>query len=437
MNNRWRHVARACLFFLLVFAGGKTMCAIADDAVDAVIAGPAIITISESAAVVREPFTVTLNDTSSVIRISDLPREADIASLMLLDRRGELKLLEWQSPPSSQRKGMRSETSGNRVHILFENETRDPSGALQAVVKSLVPGPKKFDLVYVMTGLVWRASYDVLLRGNLADITSPMSIDVDGWIEISNTSSRTFSKAAISVIGADSLGEKPPEKEPGILELDDNSPLSDMWRYFPPEPKLPHIYTIKSPVTLPSEQAVLISHVSVARKPVDRILVFRAEDIPTDSRSRGAKPSQIIRFENAADYGGNRSVPPGPALIHLGSQRSSLHQKAWFKHTPSQGEITVDMGKVEGILARRVDRGRVEIIGGGYEQVFEVRLDNQLAKPVTVILDEQPPISLAWSILKSNNTFEQMDRRLIFRPTIPAKSNIVIQYTLRVTIPES
>jgi hypothetical protein len=437
MNNRWRHAARACLYGLFTWAGGISTVASADDAVTAVSAGPAIITISEVAAVVREPFTVTLSDTNSVIRISDLPREADFASLMLLDRRGELSLMEWQSPLRSPRKGMRSEISGNRVQISFESEPHDPSVVVQAVVKSLIPGPKKFDLVYVMTGLVWRASYDVLLRGNLADITSPMSIDVDGWIEISNASSRTFAKAAISVIGSDSLGEKPPAKEPGILELDDNSPLSDMWRYFPPEPKLPHIYTIKSPVTLPAGQAVLISHVSVARKPVDRILVFRAEAIPTDSRSRGAKPSQIIRFDNASDYGGNRSVPPGPALIHLGNQRSSLHQKAWFEHTPSQGEITVDMGKVDGILARRVDRGRVEIIGGGYEQVFEVRLDNQLEKPVTVILDEQPPISLAWSILRSNNTFEQRDRRLIFQPAIPARSNIVIQYTLRVTIPES
>ncbi len=95
------------------------------------------------------------------------------------------------------------------------------------------------------------------------------------------------------------------------------------------------------------------------------------------------------------------------------------------------------MGKISGINAWRIDRGRSALVGGGYEQVYELRIENLLDKAVSPIVDEQPPTTLAWSVIKANESFEQLDRRLVFRPSIKPKSTAVIQYTLRVTIPES
>jgi hypothetical protein len=221
-----------------------------------------------------------------------------------------------------------------------------------------------------------------------------------------------------------------------LLDLDEDSALSDLWRFFPPEPPVSLVYPLPDPVDVTGESPVLISLVSVKRKPVERTLLVRAEELPSDTRSVGARPSQLIRFANAADYGRDRAVPPGRALIHVGNQRSALHQEAWFKHTPAGGEIRIDMGKVDAIRARRLDRGRSQMIGGGYEQVFEIHVENLSDAEVPVWVDENPPVPHAWTLLRANQPYRTVGRRFVFSPAVPARSVLVIQYTLRVTIPE-
>jgi len=400
--------------------------------------GPARITITEGYAVVRETYEATLTSTFTHVWIPDIPSHTDVSSLSLVDKSGGTKLLSWSVPEPDVPSGLRPVVSGRSVRFDMENYAAPVATNVQLHIQSSSAGRRQFDLVYVMTGLSWRATYDVLLRGDLKNIASPMSIDVDGWVEIFNTSSRTFTQAWITIIGADSEGIPRPAKLPGILDLDEDSPLADLWRHQSEVKKAANLYPLKTPVMLPANETVMVSLVSVSRKPVDRILLLRSEEIPTDARGGGGvNPDQIIQFQNAADYGGGRSVPPGNALIHVGSLRSSLHQNAWFKHTPAQGDIRIDMGKFPGITAWRVDRGRVARVGGGYEHRFELRINNHLEQEVTILLTEQPPIGLTWSILRSNQKYDLIDRRLIFRPVAPAKSEVVIQYTLSVTIPES
>lgn len=401
---------------------------------DAVATGPVSMILYETMAVVRETITVNIPGTSAVVRMAEFPSAADASSLSVVGRRGDVQLQEWRLPVTGG-PSLRPEVNGRQVKVALKPAPASVDAGIELVLETVLPGEKKIDLVYVMTGITWRVTYDVLLRGDLRDITSPMSIDVEGWIELSNSTTRTFRQARLSLIGTDTLGESPEPKEPGFLDLDDNTPLADMWRFQLPEPRPSHIYPFEGVIDLPAHRTTLVSLLSVTRKPVDRILVLRAEEIPTDTRSRYATPSQVIRFENAADYGGNRSVPPGTALIHLGNQRSSLHQKAWFKHTLAQGEIRLDMGKLEGIRARRIDRGRHTIAGGYMEQAFELRIENTFDKPVSLIIDEQPPTTLTWTPIRSNHPYERRDRRLIYKPTVEANAELVIQYTLRVEMP--
>ena len=403
--------------------------------VDVAASGPVRLILYEHHAVVRETINATLPGTSTVIRLTDFPREVDASSLALIGRRADVRLREWRLPSVSSPHAMRANVVGQQVQIDMNPAPTPLASGIELTLDSSSPGEKRFDLAYVMTGVTWKVTYDVLLRGDLRDISSPLSIDVDGWIELSNTTARTFRQARISLIGVDTLGESPEPKAPGILELDDNTPLADMWRYQEPESRPSHVYPFDQVIDLPAHRAPLFSFVSVTRKPVDRILVLRAEEIPTDTRSHYATPSQLIRFDNAKDYGGNRAVPPGTAMVHLGNQRLSLHQKAWFKHTPADGEIRLDMGKLDGIRARRIDRGRRDVSGGYVEQVFELRLENTFDKPIMLIIDEQPPTTLTWTPQRSNHPYERLDRRLIFKPTIEAGSELIIQYTVRVEMP--
>lgn len=406
--------------------------------VPATVSGPMTLLVDAHHAVVRSTYTVTLADTNGRVRIDDIPPEADLSTLSVIDRRRELRLQTWSRVAGAPRPPpIVTRASGRQVTADWNPEPElarlDPG--LDLTLRVLEPGTKRFDLVYVVTGLSWRVTYDVLLRGELRDVAGPMSMDVEGWVEISNATSRAYRDARLLLVGTDSLGYAPEPKAPGLLELDDDTPLADLWRHKVPEPTTAHFYTVDERVDLEAYEARQASLVSVTRKPVERHLIIRAEDIPTDARARYAHPSQIIRFANAEDYGGKRAVPPGRALIHIGNQRTALHQQAWFKHTQANGEITLDVGRMTEIRIRRVDRGRRSLPGGFYEHQFELRVENQFPFPVTLIVDEQPPFTLAWTPVRSSLPFEQRERRLVFTPTIQGKGELVFQYTLRVEVP--
>jgi len=400
--------------------------------------GPMTLLVDAHRAVVRSTYTVTLADTNGRVRIADVPPEADLSTLSVIDRRRELRLQAWTRTAGAPRPPpIVTRAAGRQITADWNPEPDlarlDPG--IDLTLRVLEPGAKRFDLVYVVTGLSWRVTYDVLLRGELRDVAGPMSMDVEGWVEVSNATSRAYQNARLLLVGTDSLGYTPEPKAPGLLELDDNTPLADLWRHQVPEPTTAHFYTVDERVDLAAHAARLVSLVSVTRKPVERMLIIRAEDIPTDARTRFAHPSQIIRFANANDYGGNRAVPPGRALIHIGNQRTALHQQAWFKHTPANGEITLDVGTMPEIRIRRVDRGRRTLPGRFYEHQFELRMENRFPFPVTLTVDEQPPFRLAWVPVRSSQPYEQRGRRLVFRPTVSANSELVLTYTLRVEVP--
>lgn len=406
-------------------------------AVSANSTGSPRIMISEDRALVRESFEVMVVEPLIKISIPNFPDFADPSTVQALDPGRILSLLSWTMPSQKPASRMSVDAAGRSILVNFDaDQPSSPDESLVLEMQAVMTGLRRFDLVYVMTGLQWKTTYDVLLRGDLRKINSPMSVDVEGWVVIHNASNRRFSNAVVSIVGADYEGEALPVKEPGFLDLDEDSPLADLWRFQPPLKRPANIYTLANPVTMLDRMDAMISLVSVARKPVSRILFFRPDDIPTSVRGRtGAYPSQIIQFQNTRDYGGGRSVPAGPALIHLGSMRTALFQEAWFKHTPAQGAIRIDMGKFPGITARRVDRGRVPRVGGGFEQRYEIIIDNHLEEEVSVWLPEHPPTTLAWSVLRSNTPYELVDRRLMFQPVVKPKSETIIQYTLSLTMP--
>lgn len=433
MNVPRRHVARIRILVVLA-----ALCSVELRAANtAVPVGIINMTIAETRVVVRETYDIQIASTSDVVLFDQIPVEADASSLMLLDSRGDVKMTGWKQPPDPlMSPAMKAVPSGRGVKIDMGVVDPRSFGPVEANVEASVPGSRRVDLVYCMTGINWEVTYDVLVRGDLASVTNPMSVDVDGWIRIDNKTLHTFSNANITVIGPDTMGEVEAPKEHGILELDDGSPLADMWRRLPPEPRVSRYYSLKAPVTLPAAQAVSVSLVAVSRKPVVRQLVLHAEEVPTDSRNSYAVPSQVITFKNGEDYGGNRAVPPGRALIHVGNQRSTLQQEAWFQHTPAQGNISINLGKVDGVRSRRIHRERTPVIGGGaFDQMYEVRLENRLDQALTIMMDEQPPLAISWTVVRANQPYDLVNHRLLFNPLIKANSDSVIQYTIRYQIP--
>jgi hypothetical protein len=397
--------------------------------------GPVSITLRPDGATVRETVQVDLPAAVSRIHFPGIPAGADLSSIAILDRRRDVQLVDWSPAEPWQRNAMDFSIEGPAATLHFEQRVVSTNAhAARGVVATLTgrtSGRRSFDVAYRTTGLPWRIHYDVLVRGDLARLQDPVSIDVDGWVEVENATGRDYTGVSLSVVGPDTLGEPDPVRPPGILELDEDSPLADLWRFQPPAPRVPHRYEIGRGIDLPAGRAVLIGYLNIVRRPVQQRLIVRAADIPTDVRTRGAAPQRIITFENAEDFAGGRSIPPGPAAIHLGS-RASLYQLAWFKHTPVKSLIQIELGQADGIFVRRVARRRVERVEGGFEQVFELRIENTLEQKAQIIIDEVPPLGEGWTLLRASHAYETRDRRIVFTPTVNAGAELVVNYTVRV-----
>lgn len=386
-----------------VFVAGV---AAAQPVVEALHDGPVQITIRPDGAIVRESLRAEFSGVEALVRMPQIPGGADLSTLVLRDRRREMRLLDWW------------QASGT-------------AGGWMAHMQTAGPGRKSFDVVYRMTGLTWRAHYDVLVRGALADVTNAVSMDIEGWIEVENRTAREFREVQLTVIGPDTLGRIDPGKAPGFLDLDEDNPMSDVWRYQPLPAAMPHRYEVGRGFTLPAGRTTMLPYLQVARGAVERRWLIRAEQIPTDGRQRGAAPTLFLAFENARDLAGGRATPPGTASIHLGN-RNTLFQKAWFKHTPARSEIMIDTGAVPGLHVRRVTRDKVDRVDGGYEQVYELRVESTLDQPVPLIIDETPPSGRSWTLLRATEPYDMRDRRIIFTPSVKPRAETVFNYTLRV-----
>jgi len=393
------------------------------------------ITIRQDHAVIRESWRVSLTGIVSACALKDFPADADPASVFLDGSRDGLTLIELNQANAAASPAISTVHSGRAVRIDFDRApvkvSKPDTRGLRAVLSGTGAGPAAFDLIYKTTGITWDVHYDVVVRGDLADFEHTLSVDVEGRVNLLNHSTRSFHGASIGLAIGDSEGQEQPAKKPGFLLLEEDSPLADLWRYFEPEPLIPHFYVLPDRHDLPPGRLVSIAHVAVQRKPIDRQVFIRSDLIPTDARSASGIPRLLIKLKNESDYGRGKPVPPGPASVYLGSQQSTIYQQAWFNHTPAGGDVEIDMGAFDGLSVRRFSRDRIERIDG-YEQAYELRIENRNKQRVPLKIDEAPPITETWVYLRSSAPADKQGRRLGFTLSIPAESQMIVQYAVRV-----
>jgi len=391
--------------------------------------------VREDHYVIRESWRVAMTGSVTVCHLRDFPTAADASSIVFDGRREGLNLQELtraSQEPSTAVSAVQSERAV-RIDLV---DTAGKTGVLEAPeLQAVVSGPKagaaSFDLTYKATGITWDVHYDVVVRGALSDFDNTLAVDVEGRVHLFNHTERSYSNAVIGLAVGDSGGQKPPLKQPGFLLLEEDSPLSDLWRHTPPDLLIPHRYDFSGRHELPAGRLASITHVSVQRKPVRREIFIRSEQIPTDARSAAGVPRLVIKLKNEADYGRGKAVPPGPASVYLGSQQATIYQQAWFNHTPADGDIEIDMGAYEGLSVRRFTRERIERIDG-YEQSYELRLENRNKQKVPVTMDESPPLTESWTFLRSSAPVDKRNRRLAYSLSMPAESQMIVQYAVRV-----
>lgn len=393
------------------------------------------IMIGPAGSVVSEWRELAFSENEQEILLEGIPASADLSTLQVGGERQGVTLLGWQrvdgvasSPPP------RRAWSWKPGRSWREESSPEAGGPVRCRLAAATLRTRWVEVIYQVPDLSWRAEYEIVIRGDIANHLEPLSLDLAGRAVISNGTGRAYTQARVLLVGY--LDEGPVlAGGPGQLMLDDWSPLADRWRDPPPAENIAHAYPMPAPVEVPAVGEVAALLASTRRQAAERVYQWDATTAAEVAGQLGQSLTRFLVLPNTTANGLGMDLPAGQAWIYLGSTRGNPYQQARLAPTARGGQVRVSLGPTRGVTLSRLIEARSPGTAGAQEQSVTLKLANVLPTAVNVEVVERPPVPLAWDLLRSSRSCERRSDRLTYQLEMSARSEAEITYSVRVTEP--
>lgn len=301
-------------------------------------------------------------------------------------------------------------------------------------------GTQDVEITYLTGGMSWQADY-VLLLGQ-----DDSSIDLDGWITLSNSSGATYENAHLKLVAGDlqrvdEAGRAAQDMAFAVEESLTSAEVEEreFFEY--------HLYEIPRPVTVRDNESKQIEFVSAAGVPAEKFFVYDglqcrnnywycyfggyAQTDPTYGIASNPKVMVMLEFDTEnveADLPRGRirmyqQDIDGAALL-IGEQ--------YIDHTPEGESLRLYVGDAFDIVGERIQIEFRNPSSHVIEEDFEITIRNHKDESVEVRIVEHLLRWSEWKVLRSNQGYTRMDSSTIeFRQRIPANGERTITYTVR------
>lgn len=395
----------------------------------AACARPAQLSIGQGWAWVREYFPPSGERDVETIVWSNAPPQVDLDTLQVWSVRRPWPLREWSwvRPPTSR--------PGDDLPVVWSpsgTPTPEPAKDHLAIhLATPLSHRMGHSLAYRLPGLGWTASYRVVVRGIGPESIQSVQVDVSASVRIRNETPTAFPDANVSLVGADpSL--LPSRKPFGRLDLNLESPLSSLWMDLrDPIPLLPNHYPLQTPASLPAHGEAVVQFASVRRKPASIVHLCDSDDVPAPTPRGGLPLRRLLLVPNLAEIGLGFPLPPGEALIFLGSARGAPRQSGHVSHTPHPGTLRISMGATDEVLASRQLGPEIPLAEGAWQSDHSVTLINRLSSPARVHVVERPSSPMRWNLVRSSFPAQVFSDSILFDVSVPAAAALTVDYRLR------
>lgn len=393
-------------------------------------AEPALLTVGQGWAWVREFFPASGEKEIDRIVWTNPPPQLDLNTLQVWNVRRPWPIQDWR---------------------WLEPETPAPAAATQPLVwrprKSPPPPPSRdrleirlaeplshslgHSLTYRLPKFNWDVFYLVTVRGIGPQSIDSVQVDLTGFLRIQNGTAAAYPAARVSLVGVDA-SLLPPPKPFGLLDLNPDTALTDLW-LMPPEsaPLLPSSYPLQTDAAIPANGQAEVQFARVVRKPAQITHLCDSDDIPAPTPTGGLPLRRTLLIPNTAAMGLGFPLPPGQADLFLGALRGAPIQSGHLSHTPFPGTLQLDMGTVQTVRASRQSGEEVALPEGAWQVDHSVTLVNDLASPVHILVVEKPTTPLQWSLVRSSIPCTETTRALHFDLTLEPQSTQTLTYRLR------
>ena len=336
-----------------------------------------------------------------------------------------------------------------RLRFSLPGEPLFPALADDAILKptlswriaSAQAGRVDAELGYVTGGLSWQAAYN-LIAPEQGD-----TVDVVGWVTVSNQSGKAFDAAAVKLMAGDVNRVRPPQpvamRARGMVMqamAADEAVTEKAFDEF-------HLYTLPRPVTLRDRETKQVEFMRATGVRAPVIYVYDGASQwgrfggamnrdPGYGAQGGRKVAVMREFRNSEENRLGLPLPKGRLRFYRRDDaegRIEFTGENELDHTPRNELIRVKTGDAFDIVGERV---RVNFNGSNRqdfaEEDFEIRLRNRKTTAVTVRVIEHLYRWSNWSITQKSDAFTKKDAQTVeFEVNVPPDAEKVVTYRVR------
>jgi hypothetical protein len=295
---------------------------------------------------------------------------------------------------------------------------------LSVTLDSSRAGTRPATLSYLSRGLGWKADYVALLDRKSG------TIDVQGWITLTNTTGTTFTNARTLLVAGevgssddeDAYPPRPPRRrplqQPGT-ETANREQLGDFY-----------LYPLPERTTIADKQTKQVSFLDVKGTPATSGYRFVNNWLGTTEQPVSAQ--SIVRFSNAAKGGLGDALPAGTIRVYMRDARGQpqFTGEAAIDHTPQGSKIALATGDAFDVKVRAIVESRTRINANRWQTKMRYTLTNAMPGAVTVELAQG---GLDWSdtrITDQSRPSERVDAgQAVWQVPVPANGSATVTAT--------
>jgi hypothetical protein len=292
----------------------------------------------------------------------------------------------------------------------------------------------------------WTADYTVLLNaGNT-------SLDLNGWVTLSNTSGATFRDALVKLIAGD-VNRVAQVKPESFMATPTALPTMTLAPAAPPVVQREffeyQLYEINRPVTVADNETKQVEFVSGADVPAHVFFVYDASTpsygyySPIMDQYYGQTGVTDIQnwleFTTGEEEGLGADMPAGRIRVYQEDTDGAalLIGENRIDHTPEGEDVQLYLGNTFDLVGERVQTNFQLLSNTVLEETYQITLRNRKdADTVQIRVPEHLFRWSNWEILNASDEYTQLDSSTIeFRVDVPPGGEKVITYTVRYSWP--
>ncbi|WP_294320821.1 DUF4139 domain-containing protein [uncultured Sphingomonas sp.] len=296
---------------------------------------------------------------------------------------------------------------------------------LSVTLDSSRSGTRPATLSYLSRGLGWKADYVALLDRKSG------TIDVQGWVTLTNTTGTTFTNARTLLVAGDvgsndddqqiyrpNRPRRQPVMQPGT-ETANREQLGDFY-----------LYPLPERTTIADKQTKQVSFLDV--KGATATTGYRFVNGWLGTTQQPASAQSIVRFSNAAKGGLGDALPAGTIRVYMRDARGQpqFTGEAAIDHTPQGSKIALATGDAFDVKVRAVVESRTRINASRWQTKMRYTVTNATPGAVTVELTQG---GLDWSdsrIPEQSRPSERVDAgQAVWQVPVPANGSATVTAT--------